>query len=199
MLIRLAHRIVSVPRVYDAIQFAVGVKAVERRLSAEVEHAPCLRTVVDVGGGTGLHRALFPPTSLYFCVDLDREKLYRYRKRYQGGVALLADATKMPLRDSSADVVLCTFVAHHLPDEALRLLFDEVRRVLKAGGTFLFMDPLWVRWRVPSRALWRFDVGRHPRTARTLEGMIADRFHVLALEQFSVLHSYLLIRAAPRA
>ena len=88
--------------------------------------------------------------------------------------------------------------AHHLHDDALSGLFDEINRVLKAGGTLLFMDPIWAPKRVPGRLLWSFDVGRHPRTTRTLERAIADRFEVVSTERFSVLHTYLLIRAVRR-
>lgn len=63
------------------------------------------------------------------------------------------DATKAPIADHSIDTVLMLGGIHHVPDRVA--LFQEVRRILKPGGRFIFREPVsdlfvWkaLRWAV---------------------------------------------------
>jgi ubiquinone/menaquinone biosynthesis C-methylase UbiE len=49
---------------------------------------------------------------------------------------LLGDSLRLPLGDSSVDLVICNHVYEHVPDP--RLLFAEIYRVLKSGGMCYF-------------------------------------------------------------
>lgn len=50
-------------------------------------------------------------------------------------------AETLPFDDNTFDVVLCTFVFHHLPDDNLqRQCLHEIHRVLKPGGKMLLVD-----------------------------------------------------------
>jgi ubiquinone/menaquinone biosynthesis C-methylase UbiE len=66
---------------------------------------------------------------------------------------MLGDASALPFRDSSFDLVLCNSVLHHIADPSR--LFAEIRRVAKPGAAILLRDlrrpsrigfPLHVRW-----------------------------------------------------
>ena len=46
----------------------------------------------------------------------------------------------LPFADRQFDVVLNTFVLHHLPDDLKRAGFREIHRVLKPGGRFVALD-----------------------------------------------------------
>lgn len=59
-----------------------------------------------------------------------------------------ADATMLPIRDSSLDSVLMFGGIHHVNDRAK--LFAEVHRVLKPNGRFIFREP------VSDFFLWKF-------------------------------------------
>jgi hypothetical protein len=48
---------------------------------------------------------------------------------------------------------------------------------------------------IVSRILWRYDRGRHPRTAELLRKEIGRRFEVVVDEEFTVLHRYVLLVA----
>lgn len=52
---------------------------------------------------------------------------------------ILADATKMPLRDGDFDRVLVTCVLHHIPKVEMAL--SEIRRVAKTGAKIDFYLP----------------------------------------------------------
>lgn len=49
-------------------------------------------------------------------------------------------ATALPYADASLDVVLCTYVIKHLPDELLQRALKEIRRVLKPGGAICLWE-----------------------------------------------------------
>ncbi len=52
----------------------------------------------------------------------------------------LAAIEDLPFPDASFDVVLSSFMLHHLPGEVRRQGFAQVLRVLKPGGRFLAVD-----------------------------------------------------------
>ena len=92
--------------------------------------------VLDVGCGTGwfaagLRRALSDGAARVIGADLSAGMLSRARDA--GAWPLLqADATRLPLRTGSVDVVVCRGVLHHLPDVPAAL--REWRRVLRPCG-----------------------------------------------------------------
>jgi len=53
-----------------------------------------------------------------------------------------AKAEELPFADGSLDVVSCVYLFHELPPKIRPLVFAEVARVLKPGGSFLFVDSL---------------------------------------------------------
>lgn len=77
---------------------------------------------LEIGGAGGITKRLRPN----FIVTDIRESL---------GVDKIVDATNLPFKDSSFDIVYAIDVVHHVTD--LNVLFAEVDRVLKPGGDFL--------------------------------------------------------------
>src|SRR4051794_7128225 len=108
MLTRLLHNLVARPFVYDLCQTAVGAKTVRRRLAAPVAPHPDARMVLDIGGGPGAAMAMWSPASRYVCLDIDPQKLSGYATNNPGGLALLADATDLPIADAGVDAVVTT-------------------------------------------------------------------------------------------
>jgi SAM-dependent methyltransferase len=54
-----------------------------------------------------------------------------------------ADAMKLPFADGGFDLVVCQFGVMFFPDKGAS--FEEVSRVLRLGGTYLFV--LWDNWK----------------------------------------------------
>jgi ubiquinone/menaquinone biosynthesis C-methylase UbiE len=112
-----------------------------------------------------------------------------------------ADAMQLPFADDSFDVVVCQFGAMFFPDKAAA--FAEARRVLRAGGAFVFN--VWDRIEVneladvvtrsleslhaadPPRFLARTPHGYHDQEAiaRDLEGGGFERIEFTTLTQRS--------------
>ena len=188
----LAHRAVSHARIYDLVQWLVGVQYVHRRLRRHIDQTASDASVLDVGGGTGLLRALWPPQCRYLCVDADEDKLIGCLQRHPGSAVVRADATRMPIASGSFDAAVCMFVAHHLSDADLEQVIRESARVLKENGKFFLVEPLWRPSRMIGRLLWRYDRGSFPRSANDLRAALSARFALTRWECFAVLHQYLL-------
>lgn len=193
MLAGFLHYLAAKPWIYDRIQALAGAGIVNRHLAGALQ--PLLSpgiTVLDVGGGTGLARPLFPADVHYVCLDSDEVKLAGFRQKYPGGKTILADATKMPIENRSVDLVLCRFVSHHVPDELLRPMFDECARVLRERGWFVFVDAIEAKRRPIARLLWRYDRGSYPRLEADLVATLRRDFELRHWERFAVFHRYVL-------
>ncbi|MEO9530013.1 class I SAM-dependent methyltransferase [Roseibium sp.] len=70
-------------------------------------------------------------------LNVARERTTTRRARF---VTAMAEA--LPFPDSSVDVVSCVYLFHELPPKVRRQVIAEVARVLKPGGSFLFVDSL---------------------------------------------------------
>jgi SAM-dependent methyltransferase len=148
--------------------------------------------VLDLGGGTGLLGSFWPPTCAYTCLDIDMLKLQGFLRKYPAGIALLSDATQVPLKSCSVDVVLCALVTHHIPDALLAQLISESARVLKDTGRLVLMDAVWEPARWVGRLLWNYDRGSYPRTSETLYATISSHYAITHWEYFAVYHKYVL-------
>lgn len=192
---------VAVPWVYEAVQIAAGARIVQRHLKATIEPLQNANRVLDLGGGTGLHRDLWRAECLYICLDNDETKLRGFQARHADGIAILGDATRTPIRSGSLDVVMCTFVSHHIEDDLLEQFIAEAMRMLKDDGHFVFVDALWRRSRGISRLLWKYDRGSNPRELQKLKSVLAKHGRIAQMRRFSVLHEYVLciIEKSPEA
>jgi SAM-dependent methyltransferase len=186
---RLVSSVVAKPRVYDAVQRLAGMERVAARLRPILAGAEG-KTVLDVGAGTGYLKSLLPGSAHYIWLDCDLQKLEGFRAN--GQEVIVADATNIPLADASVDWSVSMDVAHHLDDEQLQRVLDEIRRVTREH--VLFVDATWTgRWL--TRPLWHYDRGDYPRAANVLRKELAERFTIIEERRFTVYHSYLLIFA----
>jgi len=99
---------------------------------------------LDIATGGGHSALTFAPhVSLVIASDLTQQMLDQVEKQVteQGLTNVetqLADAEELPFEDAVFDLVTCRIAPHHFPD--IPKFVAEVRRVLKAGGTFALVD-----------------------------------------------------------
>ena len=182
--------ITSQPWIYDLVQRLAGADFVRRHLKHIIRDFELGTLICDIGGGTGLNHALLTDHISYICLDLDLRKLEWYLMNHITGDALQADALKLPLASHSVDVVLCTAVAHHISGNFIDSFFAECGRIIRPGGFFIFLDPIWNPVKRIGRLLWRYDRGSFPRTAETLFELLDRHFQIQYWERFSILHEY---------
>ena len=131
-------------------------------MSSKVLREPRRRTlsaargrILEIGFGTGMNLKYYPPAvrrieAIDPDVDLDRFSAPRIASANIEVDFHHLDAEHLPFDAASFDTVVCTLTLCSIPDveHALR----EVRRVLKPGGEFLFLehglspDPAVARW-----------------------------------------------------
>ncbi len=193
MILRFLHWVASHGWVYDGIVAAVGGKRVYSEVAARIPSDRANSVVLDVGGGTGTLRRYLRSKCRYVCLDLEAPKLQTFRQKFPGGLGLLADAALLPMADRSVDVLVCTMVAHHLPEEVLEGFLREGSRVLRTDGCFVFLD--WLRRpdRLPSRILCALDRGAHPYGADRLRQLCRNHFEIARSDQFTIFHEYLVM------
>lgn len=183
---------------YDLIQRAAGTAEVNRRLRESANGFSSGGRWLDIGGGTGLASDIGLTYKLHVCLDIDEAKLVGFRRNHPGGLAVLGDATRLPIQSGVADLVLCRAVSHHLDDAAVARLFAEAARALKPGGRFLFLDAIARPSRLRSRLLWRYDRGAFPRDAQNMRAMLERWFELESWRTFAVHHVYVIGVGTPR-
>ncbi len=155
--------------IYDAA-FGLVSRAARRRAVASVNRLPG-RRVLEVGVGTGLALPHYAAEKRVTGIDLSADMLARARRRVDTQslttVEALAemDAEAMVFPDQSFDIAVAMFVASVVPHP--RRLLGEMRRVVRPGGSLLFINHFaaeagprwWIEWALApaSRAL-----GWHP-------------------------------------
>jgi len=155
--------------IYD---FGFGlISKVARKAAVAAVNRSAGENVLEVGVGTGLALPLYAPEKRVTGVDLSAEMLVQARLRavdlgLRNIDALLEmDAQKTSFVDGQFDIAVAMFVASVVPDP--RALVAELKRVVKPGGTILFVNhfaaergPVWwvERAMAPASAL----LGWHP-------------------------------------
>ncbi|MWA08853.1 class I SAM-dependent methyltransferase [Streptomyces sp. BA2] len=102
--------------------------------------------VLDAGCGTGRAlpalREAVGPSGVVLGVDLTPAMLEAATRagRHREGQLLLADVTRLPVRDAVLDAVFGAGLISHLPDPAENL--RELRRVVRPGGSLALFHPI---------------------------------------------------------
>lgn len=149
-------------------------------------------TVLEVGAGTGANFPYFKKAARVVATEPDPYMLERARKRlHELGLEQIElaqhPAEQLPFEDASFDHVVSSMVFCSVKEP--RRALAEVRRVLKPGGTFRFIehvrsqDALWGRLQDSVQPVWSwFGAGCHP-NRRTLESMKEAGFQVEELQR----------------
>jgi len=148
-----------------------GVSAIGRRRAAAMVNTLPGTKVLEVGVGTGLALPRYDPAKRITGIDLSAEMLARARRRVAElkltniDALLEMDAERTSFPGATFDIAVAMFVASVVPNPDR--LFAELRRVVRPGGTLLFVNhfaaesgPRW--WMERALAPASRALGWHP-------------------------------------
>jgi ubiquinone/menaquinone biosynthesis C-methylase UbiE len=137
-------------RRYDLLMGVVtfGREQAFRQRIADLAWLQPGESVLDVGCGTGTlameARQRVGETGRVSGIDPSPQMIARAsRKAERAGLEIdfqVGVIEQLAFPDQSFDVVLSTFMMHHLPDDLKRRGLAEIARVLKPGGRLLVLD-----------------------------------------------------------
>lgn len=90
---------------------------------------------VDLGTGNGNALQFFKQACGLLGVDITFSMLRRARHLHPDVLMIQADATSLPIQNSSVDIVTAIGLSEYIAD--FELFFGEVHRVLKNNGSFI--------------------------------------------------------------
>jgi len=134
---------------------------------ANLDHSQA-RQVLNAGAGEGLYSDLLasiPEASSI--VEFDVSYAHHNRaKRFGSQMFVAASLTAIPFRSSHFDLILCSEVLEHVPDD--RAALNELVRVMRVGGWLLISVPTLPAVFDPNHV-------REGYTAEDLSGLLEDR------------------------
>lgn len=132
-----------------------------------------VKDVLEIGAGTGQHtRPIVTTSTRVTALDISEKSLDVLQRKFKESVkTIVGNIEDLPFPDSSFDLVVsCGVLSYGDPSKVDR----EILRILRPGGTFIFIDSLnhnpifklnrWIRFLRGSRSL--STVLRIPKIAR---------------------------------
>jgi ubiquinone/menaquinone biosynthesis C-methylase UbiE len=119
--------------------FENNFTAIRALIERDLQVRKGLRTL-DLACGPGAFSDLFDGDD-YVGADLN-SRYITYAQKHRKGAFVVTDARKVDLPDGRFDQVLIFGLLHHLPDDDVRAVLSEARRVLIPGGRMLVIEDI---------------------------------------------------------
>jgi ubiquinone/menaquinone biosynthesis C-methylase UbiE len=135
---------------YDALMalMTFGREKKLRQLTTKLARLKLGDKVIEIGCGTGSltleAKAQVGPSGEAAGIDIAPEMVAVAKKKViKKGIDisfLEGSIAKIPFPDNHFDVVMCSFMIFHMPDDVRNKGFKEICRVLKPGGHYFIID-----------------------------------------------------------
>ena len=160
-------------------------KAIRAVIRRHLRARQGLRTL-DLGCGPGAFADIFEGDD-YVGVDMNARYIDHARKSRRGAF-IVGDARKVDLPDARFDQILIFGLLHHLPDDDVRAVLAEGRRLLVPGGRLLVIEdiPAISRLNLVGHLIHRVENGEHIRAVEEYRKLYSE---VATIEAAEVLQS----------
>lgn len=150
--------------------------------------------ILEIGAGTGLNFPLYAADCKVAAIEPDPSMIRRARERAAKANATIQvfqlDGQQLPFEDHSFDCVVGTLVMCTIP--APEKALAEIRRVLRSGGKYLFLEhvradaPRLARWQNRLEKPWGLVAGGCHPNRDTLKTITGSGFNVTSVEKFEL-------------
>ena len=133
--------------------------------------------VLDVGCGIGYGaNELSTKASAVVAIDFWKEGIYYCHQNYGKNLSpVIASAIKLPFKDNSFDLVVSFQVIEHITPKQVVTYLNEIKRVLRPGGTFIVTTPNKLLRLLPFQKPWNPD-HKKEYNAKELENILRRVF-----------------------
>jgi ubiquinone/menaquinone biosynthesis C-methylase UbiE len=147
--------------------------AIRATIRASLSVQPGVRTL-DLGCGPGAFSPMFDGGD-YVGADLNARYIAYARGRFKG-TFVVADARRVDLPAERFDQVLIFGLLHHLPDEDVRAVLLEAKRMLVAGGRLLVIEdiPAVSKMNLLGHLIHKVENGAHIRPAAAYRQLYSE-------------------------
>lgn len=145
--------------------------------------------ILEIGCSTALTSNILPKYC-YYGSDLGQRELAYAKKKYHHKLNLLAmDARYFSFPESSLDWILSICMLHHIKENQLSKVFEEMKRCLRADGKILFIDNVEPKsiFTAFTRIYNYLDRGSYIRTADFYLDLLPRHF---TIEKHHIIRSY---------
>ena len=152
-------------------------KAIRAVIRRHLKTGNGLRTL-DLGCGPGEFANEFAGDD-YVGADLNARYI-AHAQRTRPGTFLVTDARKVDLPDRRFDQVLIFGLLHHLPDDDVRAVLAEARRLLVPGGRALVIEdiPAISRLNLIGHLIHSVENGEHIRPPQDYRSLYAEQAQI---------------------
>jgi SAM-dependent methyltransferase len=179
---RLVDWMLEQPAVYAKWQapFVSGKFAPVERALADFN----VRRVLDVGCGPGTNAPRFAEAE-YVGVDINQRYLQIARSRHSGRF-VEADLVTADLASlGKFDTILVNSFLHHLPDDAVRRILQQLERLLDPDGRVHLLELVLPEQHSIPRLMARLDRGRFARPLAAWHRLFESHFEPVVVEPYT--------------
>jgi SAM-dependent methyltransferase len=173
------RRILAVPVVYNTFQRAVRADRSRKRVIDEYIGFMSEGRVLEIGCGPGSNYELIPEGVAYVGTDLD-ESYIRYATKAYGDSAQFYECPVGQLGNLNIgkfQAILALNLLHHLDENQVLQLCDEVKELLAPDGRFITADPCFFNNQPTlERVVTSLDRGRFVRFPDQYAQLLERRF-----------------------
>lgn len=194
----------SLPRVYDFVQNALGARRARRVVAEEFLRVKDGDFLLDVGCGTGEMLEHLPAGTRYLGLDLSASYIASARSRFGGRARFeCMDVNRAAdLEVAQVDLALAFGLLHHLDDQEVVALLATLKGLVRPGGRVVTIDPtLFSGQGAIAAFVARQDRGRNVRSpehyAALASGVFAQARPVVRNDLLRIPYSHCIIEMTP--